>query len=633
VPPLSRRLAVRACMVAVAFALVPLSASPAESASLAASPSSVGILRICTNCVSYGLERADGYRYVILHAWESGRIPQLKAANPNLKVLAYKNMAATYAYACVDGVDRIYAAGVGYCDAKANHPDWFLNDTTGARIEFCDYAGLWQMDVGNQGYQNAWLANVASDLRARGFDGVEIDDANWTSQSHLCGRTIAKYPNNGDYGAATRSFLARVGPALKSQGFLVLPNIAIPYSSSDNAVWSDWISFTSGAIQEHFSKWGTGTTQQFGGNEWTWRQNFLPLTQRAGKIFLGITYAPMTDVRSMVYARANFLLDWDGGQSALVFEPSNPEQQDPYSANWTREIGTPAGGRIQVGTAWRRNYSGGAVLVNPSTGSAQTVALGAPFITADGSTVTSVTLAPMTGAILRSAATAPPPAPAPGAPVASAAPAISGTVKIGKSLTATTGTWSGSPTTFSYVWSRCDARGDNCVAIPAATASSYTVSSSDAERTLRVSVTVKGAGGSATAMSAPTAVVKGGTRALAMTTEAPASSVVAWGAIRVHRSKLAWFGIRLGLTGKAEAIGYVDRRRGMRFRATRIDRVARSARTLRVEGRGLTPSHRAYRFRLVLRDGHGAVRDSFRIVVGRRYAAGGRVATGSVVIR
>ena len=401
----SRRFAARVLMVALAFSLT-LFGGRATLATAGAARSSVGIIRICTNCASYGMSRGGGYGYVLLHAWQSNLIPQLKAANPNIKVLAYKNMAATYSYACADGVDKLYPAGVGYCDANAHHPDWFLKDTTGARIQFCDYDGLWQMDVGDVGYQVAWATDVAADLRARGFDGVEIDDVNWTQQSHLCGRTIAKYPRNGDYAAATRSFLARVGPALKSKGFLVLPNIALPYSSTNYETWSDWISFTSGAIQEHFSKWGTGTTLQFGDADWKWRRGFLPLTEKAGKIFLGITYAPMTDVRSMVYARANFLLDWDGGPSALIFEPSDPEQQDPYAAAWTQDIGTPLAPPYQVGAAWRRDFTGGTVVVNPSTVGTQTVSLGRPYSSADGSTVTSISVGPLTAAILRSAAPA-----------------------------------------------------------------------------------------------------------------------------------------------------------------------------------------------------------------------------------
>lgn len=86
-------------------------------------------------------------------------------------------------------------------------------------------------------------------------------------------------------------------------------------------------------------------------------------------------------------------------------------------------------------------------------------------------------------------------------------PAISGTAVVGSTLVATRGTWSGSPTSFRYRWSRCDATGVACVAIGGATARIYTVTSADVGHTLRVTVTARNADGSSPAMSAASAVV------------------------------------------------------------------------------------------------------------------------------
>ena len=171
--------------------------------------------------------KAGNFRYVILHSDRASLIPALKAANPQLKVLVYKDMAAALSWA---GNTQV-PAGVSMAEAEAN-PDWFLKDTTGKRIEWCDFAGDWQMDVGSRSYQDRWAANVAADMRANGWDGVFVDDTNASQSWHLCGRTIAKYPTDAAYAAATRSFLANAGPALTSQGFLVIPNIYLPYSSS-----------------------------------------------------------------------------------------------------------------------------------------------------------------------------------------------------------------------------------------------------------------------------------------------------------------------------------------------------------------------------------------------------------------
>ena len=226
------------------------------------------------------------------------------------------------------------------------------------------------------------------------------------------------------------SFMAKVGPGLSGKGLLVMPNIFIAnwWEPSGIAAWDAFVSNSSGAVQEYFTKWGMDSGQWFtddGGyhNDWTYRQDFLRRTQAAGKIFVGLTYAPSTDLRSMRYARASFLADWNGGPSALSFEPTTPEQQDPYNSIWTKDLGSPLGAKYKVGLAWRRDFSGGVIVVNPST-SQQTVSLGGTFSTLSGELVTSATLgsADAAGNLLPSGAPSPPPAPPPPAPPPPAPP-------------------------------------------------------------------------------------------------------------------------------------------------------------------------------------------------------------------
>ena len=99
----------------------------------------------------------------------------------------------------------------------------------------------------------------------------------------------------------------------------------------------------------------------------------------------------------------------------------------------------------------------------------------------------------------------------PTAPTPTTPPAISGTPQVGSTLTATQGTWSGSPTGYTYAWSRCDASGNSCAQISGATANTYTVTQADAGGTLRISVTAKNANGSTTFVSAQTSAVPGAT--------------------------------------------------------------------------------------------------------------------------
>ena len=99
-------------------------------------------------------------------------------------------------------------------------------------------------------------------------------------------------------------------------------------------------------------------------------------------------------------------------------------------------------------------------------------------------------------------------APAAAAPPANTgAPTITGTARVGETLTAENGTWSNSPTAFQYQWQRCNASGAACTNIGGAVQKTYLLTSADSGRTMRVRVTGINAEGATNARSAPTAVV------------------------------------------------------------------------------------------------------------------------------
>lgn len=92
-------------------------------------------------------------------------------------------------------------------------------------------------------------------------------------------------------------------------------------------------------------------------------------------------------------------------------------------------------------------------------------------------------------------------------PQNTASPTISGTTRDGSVLTASDGTWSNAPTSFTYQWQRCASDGTGCGDLTGATSKTYTLVTGDVGHTVRVVVAATNADGKASAKSAPTDVV------------------------------------------------------------------------------------------------------------------------------
>jgi hypothetical protein len=100
--------------------------------------------------------------------------------------------------------------------------------------------------------------------------------------------------------------------------------------------------------------------------------------------------------------------------------------------------------------------------------------------------------------------------PAPGAPPApnnTARPTITGDPQVGETLTASEGTWSGNPTSFSFQWQRCDLDAIVCGNVAGATGRSYGVRAADVGFRVRVQVTARNASGAGVAFSAPSGII------------------------------------------------------------------------------------------------------------------------------
>jgi hypothetical protein len=96
-------------------------------------------------------------------------------------------------------------------------------------------------------------------------------------------------------------------------------------------------------------------------------------------------------------------------------------------------------------------------------------------------------------------------------PTVIAKPTVSGTPREGEILIATTGEWTGSPTSFEYSWRRCRPGAPRCETIPGAEQRTYGLGGADVGARIRVRVRAINAGGkSGWAGSASTPKIKSG---------------------------------------------------------------------------------------------------------------------------
>jgi hypothetical protein len=308
-------------------------------------------------------------------------------------------------------VNTRWSTGVPYRLAASR--GWLLKNAAGGLLVNKGYPDNYVGDVGDPAYQRAWVSNVLRFLRVHGDDGVFIDDV-LRDLLPLAGEEAAKYPSPQAWAAAQLSFMAAVGPALRAHGYYVLVNAsgyvpgdaASDDGSSTAAWWRQLAPYVSGLFDEYYQQISDGSDalRSSGGawnQNWDGWQRLVATAQSLGRDFVGIAYGSSSDTERMSYAKASFLLDWNGGGGAFIYEP-NDHDANPWNTAWTANIGRPAAAKRRIGNGWLRRYSAGLTLVNPSPNQPQTFDLGADYLTPDGQTVTTITLPPTTGLTLRS---------------------------------------------------------------------------------------------------------------------------------------------------------------------------------------------------------------------------------------
>ncbi|MFB9907731.1 putative glycoside hydrolase [Allokutzneria oryzae] len=343
-------------------------------------------------------------KYILLNAWEESYVPKLKAANPDVTVLVYKDMSSTRSYACRDGKDDAsLPAGVGYCRADKERPEWFLTGPDNQRLEYSGYSGHWQMDIGDPKYQEEWADNVISATKDK-FDGVLIDNALWACDTYHPGTCPQKYQDNASFQKAYASFFANTRSKFTAAGLKTVANLSNArtheggwnsYMANLDGGWDEWwLSFSDDNLLPDYAEGWRRQVQEVVDNE------------AAGKITLVQPHFSKSAVRPFRYALASYYMGASSGRSAIAEIDRTDGYGDPtpWHTEYEWDLGTPTGPYTSVGEhAYRRDFSCGTVLVNanPTATGNVTFPLGGTYTDELGAQVSSVSLPGTSGTILR----------------------------------------------------------------------------------------------------------------------------------------------------------------------------------------------------------------------------------------
>jgi hypothetical protein len=308
----------------------------------------------------------DRYDYVIVGYGDVDKA----AALPG-RTLVYKGGVDVFSSSNSD--PGLNSGGVPYSQAAAN--GWLLKDSSG-NVVHADGFGNYLGDVGDPGFQQAWATNVANFLLAHHADGVFIDNVICSITGLSGGVVPAKYPTDGSFANAYVSFLSFVGPYLKARGLYVATN-TFCFGAADMSAnvnwWTRVAPYVDGLMNEVFEQNPNDySVRYFDAPQTSWLGNWaanlklIQTAQNAGRDAFALTFGSAGNTSMMAYARASYLLAWNGKGGSFMWTPT--DAADPWNRAWTADIGIPLAPMARVGTAYVRDYSKGFVVVNPGLG-------------------------------------------------------------------------------------------------------------------------------------------------------------------------------------------------------------------------------------------------------------------------
>ena len=165
--------------------------------------------------------------------------------------------------------------------------------------------------------------------------------------------------------------------------------------------------YVSGITAEHWQQWGSVGSVRTSGAAWNqaWEgwERLPSVVASMGKDFYASATGALTDTGKAAYLRASFLLAWKPGRGTFFYTDAYAGKGDPWRLVATPDIGRPRGPRRRIGVGFKRTFTSGIALVNPSPSESQTFLFQRKYLMPEGTATRSITLLPTSGLVLRPA--------------------------------------------------------------------------------------------------------------------------------------------------------------------------------------------------------------------------------------
>ena len=318
-----------------------------------------------------------------------------------------------------DSRTRWFPNGWGYLDAYAlyrtstlatQHPEWILKDAAGNNLYIpwgCSggVCPQYAADIGSPSWRQYYISQ-AQRLAGLGYKGIFVDDVDMDMNTgNGAGTKVAPIdPRTGQEmtDSAWKDYFASFLEALRT----AVPGLEIVH----NSVWfagggahdatnpsierqvraADVVNIERG-FNDGGLTGGTGTWSVYA------LMRYIDNVHSYGARVILQSYA--NNVTAAEYNLAGYFLVNDGDDYVST---SVGMLQGQWWSGYDTNLGDAKGARYLWNGVWRRDFTGGFVLLNEPGATTKTLNLGTSARTTSGASVSSITLAPAQGAVLRS---------------------------------------------------------------------------------------------------------------------------------------------------------------------------------------------------------------------------------------